>query len=61
MLDPSDMISSASEKMLEHSGHFLRVKLIGEQRAMENAKLQELIASQAKENEKLQVEIKTLK
>ncbi|KAI9435026.1 hypothetical protein BJY52DRAFT_1197793 [Lactarius psammicola] len=55
------MIANASEKMLEVNGHFIRTKIIADQRATEIEKLQEVVASKTKENDELKVETKTLK
>ncbi|KAH9038060.1 hypothetical protein EDB85DRAFT_1888120 [Lactarius pseudohatsudake] len=66
--DLSEVISNASAKALEVNGHFIRVKMITDQRAMEIEKLQETLASKTKENNQLtkendhlNVEVKTLK
>ena len=50
-----------SEKMLENIGHFLRARIVAEQRAIELVRLQEVVNTQAKENNDLKVEVKTLK
>jgi hypothetical protein len=55
------VVSNASEKMLENNGHFLRAKMLSEQRAMENTRLQEAISSHVKEINDLKVEVKSLK
>ncbi|KAI9436142.1 hypothetical protein BJY52DRAFT_1197170 [Lactarius psammicola] len=47
--------------MLEVNGHFLRTKMIAEQRATEIERLQEAIANQTRENGDLKVENRTLK
>jgi hypothetical protein len=59
--DFSEVVSSAPEKMLESNGHFIRTRMIADQRATEIENLQEIIASQKQENNDLKVEIKTLK
>ncbi|KAH9020485.1 hypothetical protein EDB84DRAFT_1565692 [Lactarius hengduanensis] len=66
--DLSEVISNASAKALEVNGHFIRVKMIADQRATEIEKLQETLASKTKENDQLtkendhlNVEVKTLK
>ena len=59
--DPVEVISNASEKMLENIGHFLRARIVAEQRAIELVRLQEVVNTQAKENNDLKVEVKTLK
>ncbi|KAH9063603.1 hypothetical protein EDB87DRAFT_1681257 [Lactarius vividus] len=66
--DLSEVISNASAKALEVNGHFIRVKMIADQRATEIEKLQETLASKTKEtdqltkeNDHLNVEVKTLK
>ncbi|KAI9437835.1 hypothetical protein BJY52DRAFT_1196262 [Lactarius psammicola] len=59
--DLSEVIANASEKMLEVNGHFIRTKIIADQRATEIEKLQEVVASKTKENDELKVETKTLK
>ncbi|KAI9447367.1 hypothetical protein BJY52DRAFT_1193331 [Lactarius psammicola] len=59
--DLSDVVANASEKMLEVNGHFVRIKMIADQRAMEIEKLQEVVASKTAENNDLTVEIRTLK
>ena len=56
-----EVVSNASVKMLESSGHFLHVRMVAEQRASEIARLQEIVTAHAKENNDLKVEIKTLK
>ena len=55
------MVSNASEKMLEHNGHFLRAKMVAEQRAIEIARLQEVANAHARENNDLKVEVRTLR
>jgi hypothetical protein len=57
----SEAIANASVQMLEHNGHYLRAKLMAEQQATEIARLQEAISVQAKENNDLKVQNKTLK
>jgi hypothetical protein len=59
--DPSEVVSNASEKMLEGNGHFIRNKLLAEQSLAEVARLQEIINTHAKENNDLKVEVRTLK
>ncbi|KAH9172275.1 hypothetical protein EDB89DRAFT_2069930 [Lactarius sanguifluus] len=66
--DLSEVISNASAKALEANGHFICVKMIADQRATEIEKLQETLASKTKENDQLtkendhlNVEVKTLK
>ncbi|KAH9021188.1 hypothetical protein EDB85DRAFT_1895799 [Lactarius pseudohatsudake] len=59
--DLSEVISNASAKGLEVNGHFIRVKMIADQRATEIEKLQETLTSKTKENDHLNVEVKTLK
>jgi hypothetical protein len=57
----SEVVSNASEKMLESNGHFLRARMIADQRATEIQRLQEAIASHTRESDDLKVEIRTLK
>ena len=59
--DPVEVISNASEKMLENNGHFLRARIVAEQRAIKLVRLQEVLNTQVKENNDLKVEVKTLK
>ncbi|KAH9024382.1 hypothetical protein EDB85DRAFT_2150521 [Lactarius pseudohatsudake] len=66
--DLSEVISNASAKALEVNGHFIRIKMIADQRATEIEKLQETLTSKTKENDQLtkendhlNVEVKTLK
>ncbi|KAH9027955.1 hypothetical protein EDB85DRAFT_1892735 [Lactarius pseudohatsudake] len=66
--DLSEVISNASAKALEVNGHFIRVKMIADQRTTEIEILQETLASKTKENDQLtkendhlNVEVKTLK
>ncbi|KAI9445606.1 hypothetical protein BJY52DRAFT_1228833 [Lactarius psammicola] len=59
--DLSEVVTNASEKMLEVNRHFLRTKMITKQRATEIERLQEAIANQTKENGDLKVENRTLK
>lgn len=47
--------------MLESNGHFLRAKMVAEQRAIEIVRLQEVVSAHAKENNDLKVEVKALK
>ncbi|KAF8269528.1 hypothetical protein EI94DRAFT_1699444 [Lactarius quietus] len=61
LLDPAEVVSNASEKMLENNGHFLQAKLTAEQRAVEIVRLQDVVATHAKENNDLKVEVKMLK
>ena len=56
-----EIVSSASEKLLESNGHFLRAKMLAEQRASDIMKLQELVAAHVKENNDLKVELSTVK
>jgi len=56
-----EVVSNASEKMLESNGHFVCAKMTAEQRASEVAKLLEAVATHAKENNDLKVENRTLK
>lgn len=60
-LDPAEVVSNASEKMLEHNGHFLRAKMVAEQRAIEIARLQDVVNAHAKENNDLKVKVRTLR
>jgi hypothetical protein len=57
----SEAIVNASVQMLEHNGHYLHAKLMAEQQATEIMRLQEAISVQAKENNDLKVQNKTLK
>ncbi|KAH8979543.1 hypothetical protein EDB92DRAFT_2107530 [Lactarius akahatsu] len=66
--DLSEVISNASAKALEVNGHFIRIKMIADQRTAEIEKLQETLTSKTKENDQLtkendhlNVEVKTLK
>ncbi|KAH9042403.1 hypothetical protein EDB84DRAFT_1559376 [Lactarius hengduanensis] len=66
--DLSEVISNTSAKALEVNGHFIQIKMIANQRATEIEKLQETLASKTKENDQLtkendhlNVEVKTLK
>ncbi|KAI9443888.1 hypothetical protein H4582DRAFT_2189453 [Lactarius indigo] len=66
--DLLDIVSNASAKTLESNGHFVRVKVIADQRATEIERLQEALTSKikendqlSKENERLNVEVRTLK
>ena len=47
--------------MLEHNGHFLRAKMVAEQRAIEIARLQDVVNAHAKENNDLKVKVRTLR
>ena len=47
--------------MLETNGHFLRVRMVAEQRAIEIIRLQEVVSAHAKENNDLKVEVKALR
>ncbi|KAH9033073.1 hypothetical protein EDB85DRAFT_1890359 [Lactarius pseudohatsudake] len=66
--DLSEVISNASAKALAVNRHFIQIKMIANQRATEIEKLQETLASKTKENNQLtkendhlNVEVKTLK
>ncbi|KAF8257857.1 hypothetical protein EI94DRAFT_1816742 [Lactarius quietus] len=59
--DPAEVVSNVSEKMLETNGHFLCAKMVTEQMAVEITRLQEVVATHAKENNNLKVKVKTLK
>ena len=47
--------------MLESNGHFVRARMVAEQRAVEIARLQEMVNTHAKENNDLKVQVETLK
>ena len=47
--------------MLESNRHFLRAKIVAEQRAIEIIRLQEIVSAHAKENNDLKAEVKALK
>ena len=47
-LDPAEVVCNASEKMLEHNGHFLQAKMVAEQRAIEIARLQGVVNAHAR-------------
>ena len=47
--------------MLENNSHFLRARMMSEQRAMEITRLQEVVAAHVKENNELKLEVKMLK
>ncbi|KAH9033848.1 hypothetical protein EDB84DRAFT_1488104 [Lactarius hengduanensis] len=59
--DLSDVVSNASEKLLEVNAHFIRARMIVDERAAEIERLQELLARQTKEKNDLKVEVRTLK
>ncbi|KAH9007492.1 hypothetical protein EDB84DRAFT_1572818 [Lactarius hengduanensis] len=59
--DPEEVISNASAKMLENNGHFIRVQMTSEKRAMEITRLEEALADKTKENNELKEENKDLK
>jgi hypothetical protein len=56
-----EVVSTASEKMLESNGHFLRSKMLAEQRSAELARLQEVVTTHVKENTDLKVANNDLK
>jgi hypothetical protein len=55
------VVSNASEKMLENNGHLLCARMVTKQRATKIARLQDIVTTQAKENNNLKIEVKTLK
>ncbi|KAH9038700.1 hypothetical protein EDB85DRAFT_1887752 [Lactarius pseudohatsudake] len=59
--DPEEVISNASAKMLKNNGHFIRVQMTSEKRAMEITRLEEALADKTKENNELKEENKDLK
>ena len=59
--NPVNAISNASERMLESNGHFLRARMVAEQKTLETARLQEVLDTYKKENDNLKIEVKTLK
>ncbi|KAH9068280.1 hypothetical protein EDB83DRAFT_2674723 [Lactarius deliciosus] len=59
--DLSDVVSNASEKLLEVNAHFIRARMIVDERAAEIERLRELVARQTKEKNDLKVEVRTLK
>ncbi|KAI9435356.1 hypothetical protein H4582DRAFT_2171276 [Lactarius indigo] len=59
--DLEEVISNASVKMLENSGHFIRIQMTSEKRAMEITKLEEALAIKTKENDDLKEENQVLK
>ncbi|KAH8979731.1 hypothetical protein EDB86DRAFT_2983713, partial [Lactarius hatsudake] len=59
--DLSDVVSDASEKLLEVNAHFIRARMIVDERAAEIERLREVVARQTKEKNDLKVEVRTLK
>ena len=47
--------------MLESNGHFLRARMLAEQRAVEIVRLQDVVSAHATENNDLKVELKALR
>jgi hypothetical protein len=56
-----EAIANTSAQMLESNGHFLHIKMMAEQQATKIVQLQEALNVQAKENNNLKVQNKTLK
>ncbi|KAH8984626.1 hypothetical protein EDB92DRAFT_2117063 [Lactarius akahatsu] len=59
--DLSDVVSNASEKLLEVNAHFIRARMVVDERAAEIERLRELVASQTKEKNDLKMQVRTLK
>ncbi|KAI9430190.1 hypothetical protein H4582DRAFT_2064075 [Lactarius indigo] len=59
--DIEEVISNASVKMLENSGHFICIQMTSEKRAMEITKLEEALTIKTKENDNLKEENQVLK
>ena len=53
--NPVNTISNAAERMLESNGHFLRAQMVAEQKALETARLQEVLDTYKKENDELKM------
>ena len=47
--------------MLKNNGHFLRARMVAKQRAVEIARLQDVVNAHAKENNDLKVEVRSLR
>jgi len=59
--DVFKMISTASERVLESNGHFLRIRMLAEQRTSELIKAGETLTKCDKEIYDLRVQLQTLK
>jgi len=59
--DVFEMISTASERVLESNGHFLRIRMLAEQRTSELIKAGETLTKCDKEIYDLRVQLQTLK
>ena len=59
--DVFEMISTASERVLESNGHFLCIQMLAEQRTSELIKAEETLTKHDKEIYDLRVQLQTLK